>query len=166
VPQGYRQALPCYLFWRSGWNIFDFAGVAVALVPALGPWAGSPDSSEQILKRLEPDLKALLARMPSMRMSVAEPGMFKQTKETTIKRGSFVSLFTCRKRLVKCLWCILIGVLVTFSPEFAKAFGVTAPIKANYAVISCYCGPSATIRSAFSASGSVRANAWSQSFWR
>jgi MFS family permease len=83
-----------------------------------------------------------------LRMSVAESGMFKQAKETTIKRGSFVSLFTCRKRLVKYLRCILIGVpiwyvigvLVTFSPEFAKALGVTAPIKANYAVISCYCG--------------------------
>lgn len=26
-------------FWRSGWNIFDFAVVAVALVPGAGPWA-------------------------------------------------------------------------------------------------------------------------------
>jgi len=35
----------------------------LATKPETGP--GSPDSSEQILKRLEPDLKALLARMPS-----------------------------------------------------------------------------------------------------
>lgn len=27
------------LFWRSGWNVFDFLVVAIALVPAAGPWA-------------------------------------------------------------------------------------------------------------------------------
>ncbi len=27
------------LFWRSGWNWFDFAVVAVALAPGAGPWA-------------------------------------------------------------------------------------------------------------------------------
>ena len=26
-------------FWRNGWNIFDFAVVAIALVPGAGPWA-------------------------------------------------------------------------------------------------------------------------------
>ena len=26
-------------FWKSGWNIFDFAVVAIALVPGAGPWA-------------------------------------------------------------------------------------------------------------------------------
>ena len=28
-----------WAFWRSGWNIFDFAVVAVALVPGAGAWA-------------------------------------------------------------------------------------------------------------------------------
>ncbi len=27
------------LFWRSGWNVFDFVVVAIALVPGAGPWA-------------------------------------------------------------------------------------------------------------------------------
>ena len=26
-------------FWKSGWNVFDFAVVAIALVPGAGPWA-------------------------------------------------------------------------------------------------------------------------------
>jgi voltage-gated sodium channel len=26
-------------FWRSGWNVFDLAVVAIALVPAAGPWS-------------------------------------------------------------------------------------------------------------------------------
>lgn len=28
-----------FAFWKSGWNIFDFAVVAIALVPGAGPWA-------------------------------------------------------------------------------------------------------------------------------
>jgi voltage-gated sodium channel len=27
------------LFWRSGWNVFDFLVVGIALVPGVGPWA-------------------------------------------------------------------------------------------------------------------------------
>ena len=26
-------------FWRSGWNVFDFAVVAIAVIPNTGPWA-------------------------------------------------------------------------------------------------------------------------------
>ena len=28
-----------FAFWKSGWNVFDFAVVAIALVPGAGPWA-------------------------------------------------------------------------------------------------------------------------------
>ncbi|GAB4245731.1 MAG: hypothetical protein OHK005_11290 [Candidatus Methylacidiphilales bacterium] len=28
-----------WIFWRNGWNIFDFLVVGIALVPAAGPWA-------------------------------------------------------------------------------------------------------------------------------
>lgn len=28
-----------FAFWKSGWNIFDFFVVAIALVPGAGPWA-------------------------------------------------------------------------------------------------------------------------------
>lgn len=28
-----------WLFWRNGWNIFDFLVVGIALAPAAGPWA-------------------------------------------------------------------------------------------------------------------------------
>jgi voltage-gated sodium channel len=33
--------MACYRgrFWRSGWNVFDFLVVAVALVPGSGPWS-------------------------------------------------------------------------------------------------------------------------------
>ncbi|MGA1539099.1 MAG: ion transporter, partial [Chthoniobacterales bacterium] len=52
------------LFWRSGWNIFDFVVVAVALVPGAGPWAVI--RSLRVLRVLR-----LLTMVPSLRKVVA-----------------------------------------------------------------------------------------------
>lgn len=51
-------------FWRSGWNIFDFAVVAVALVPGAGPWAVL--RSLRVLR-----IMRLLTVVPSLRKVVA-----------------------------------------------------------------------------------------------
>lgn len=51
-------------FWRSGWNVFDFAVVAVALVPGAGPWAVL--RSLRVLRVLR-----LLTGIPSLRRVVA-----------------------------------------------------------------------------------------------
>ena len=51
-------------FWRSGWNIFDFAVVAVALVPGAGPWAVV--RSLRVLRVMR-----LLTVIPSLRKVVA-----------------------------------------------------------------------------------------------
>ncbi len=83
-----------------------------------------------------------------LRMSVAESGMFSAAKHSGVKRGSFLSLFTCGKRFRKYLRCILIGVpswyvigiLVTFSPEMAKALHIAGEVRAAYAVIAVYLG--------------------------
>jgi MFS family permease len=83
-----------------------------------------------------------------LRMSVAESGMFRSLRQSDVKRGSFLSLFTDGKRFRKYLRCILIGVpswyvvgiLVTFSPEFAKALEISGEVKAAYAVIAVYLG--------------------------
>ena len=89
---------------------------------------------------------ALLA----LRVSVVESGMFLQLRQsaTGAKRGDFLSLFTNGRRFLKYLRCILIGipswfvvgVLVTFSPEFAKALNIQGPVKAAYAVLFVYLG--------------------------
>jgi len=58
--------LACYRgqFWRSGWNVFDFFVVAVAFVPAAGPWA--------ILRALRVlRVLRLLTVIPSLRRVVA-----------------------------------------------------------------------------------------------
>jgi putative MFS transporter len=85
-----------------------------------------------------------------LRISITESGMFKQVQQSTEKKGDFLSLFTNKKRFLKYFQCILIGiplwflvgVLITFSPEFAKALGVqqAETIAAGKAIAFCYTG--------------------------
>jgi MFS transporter, putative metabolite:H+ symporter len=85
-----------------------------------------------------------------LRISITESGMFKQIQQSDEKKGDFLSLFTNSKKFLKYLQCILIGVplwflvgvLITFSPEFAKALGVqqAETIAAGKAIAFCYSG--------------------------
>ena len=83
------------------------------------------------------------------RISVAESGMFRAMEEKAgMSRGNMLALFTDRKRFLRYLNSILIGVpiwfvvgiLITFSPEFAKSLGTTGPVSAGNAVMFCYLG--------------------------
>lgn len=83
------------------------------------------------------------------RIRVADSGMFKAMDEKAgIKRGKMLSLFNDRNRFFRYLNSILIGVpiwyvvgiLITFSPEFAKTLGTTGPVSAGNAVMFCYLG--------------------------
>ncbi len=83
------------------------------------------------------------------RISVAESGLFRDmNRKAGVSRGNLLALFSERKRFFRYLNSILIGVpiwfvvavLITFSPEFAKAFGTTGPISAGNAVMFCYLG--------------------------
>lgn len=81
------------------------------------------------------------------RVSVFESGMFMRTIEKNIPRGNFLQLFQKKDRLRKFLGCIFIGlpiwfaigILITFSPEFALALGV-GKIEAGDAVMMSYLG--------------------------
>ncbi len=83
-----------------------------------------------------------------LRFNVFESGVFSAIKKTNAVRGNFFMLFTSRKRFVKYLRCIMIGlpiwfvigILITFSPEFGKALGITEPISAGKAVMFSYIG--------------------------
>lgn len=85
-----------------------------------------------------------------LRMSVKESLMYKQVEASESKRGEFLSLFTDKTRFLKYLRCILIGiplwfivgVLITFSPEFAVALKVEGAetIRAGQAIAWCYGG--------------------------
>ncbi len=82
------------------------------------------------------------------RISIFESGVYLKLKEQAVQRGNFFQLFTKRKRLTRFLGCIfiglptwfVIGILVTFSPEFAKTLGVDTPIVAGDAIMYGYIG--------------------------
>ncbi len=82
-----------------------------------------------------------------LRIGVAESGMFDKTKEDSVSRGNFFALFE-RSRFLKYMRCIVIGfplwfvvgILITFSPEFGKALNVQGEVNAGAAVACCYGG--------------------------
>lgn len=82
------------------------------------------------------------------RVSVFESGMFLKTKEKSVQRGNFFQLFKKRSRFIKFMGCIFIGlpiwyaigILITFSPEFAKALKITGAVGAGDAVMFSYIG--------------------------
>ena len=83
-----------------------------------------------------------------LRLGVAESGMFKGMENRGVRRGNFLSLFTSRDRFGRFLHSIMIGlpswfvvgVLITFSPEFAKVLNVQGTVSAGNAVMFCYLG--------------------------
>jgi MFS family permease len=89
---------------------------------------------------------ALLA----LRVSVVESGMFQQmqSRGEPVSRGNFFALFTSWARVGKYLRCIciglptwfVIGILVTFSPEIARALRIQGAITALHAVQFAYLG--------------------------
>lgn len=82
-----------------------------------------------------------------LRIGVAESGMFDKTKADSVSRGNFLALFE-RSRFLKYMRCIVIGlplwfvvgILITFSPEFGKALNVQGDVNAGAAVACCYGG--------------------------
>ncbi|MBE7173301.1 MAG: MFS transporter [Williamsia sp.] len=83
-----------------------------------------------------------------LRISVAESGMFADIKQQNVSKGNFLRFFTNRKRLRKYLLSILIGlptwyvigILVSFSREFGKAFGIQEEIDPGKAIMWAYAG--------------------------
>jgi putative MFS transporter len=63
-----------------------------------------------------------------LRISVVESGVFQNLKNQEVSKGNFFKLFDNRDRFARFAWCILsgvpiwftIGILLAYSPEFAK----------------------------------------------
>lgn len=85
----------------------------------------------------------------ALRVSVYESSMFSKVKQqATATRGNFLMLLSSWPRAKRYLSVIIIGIpiwyavgiLITFSPEFGKAFGMSEIPKAGTAVLWCYSG--------------------------
>lgn len=83
-----------------------------------------------------------------LRMKVFESAMFKSIRERKIQKGNILMLFNNRQRFSKYFKCILVGlpiwfvvgILITFSPEFGKALGIDQPVEAGKAVMFAFSG--------------------------
>ncbi|GAB3490448.1 hypothetical protein GCM10027341_02190 [Spirosoma knui] len=83
-----------------------------------------------------------------LRVNVFESRIFETVKERQVKRGDLIMLFSNRARFLKYLQCILVGlpiwfvvgILITFSPEFGQAMGLSAPVVAGKAVMLSFTG--------------------------
>lgn len=83
-----------------------------------------------------------------LRISVLESSMFHQVKKQAVSRGNFFMFFTNLDRFKRYLFGILIGlptwyvigILVTFSNDFAMAFGITEKIDPGKAIMFAYAG--------------------------
>jgi MFS family permease len=83
-----------------------------------------------------------------LRLNAGESGMFGAIKAQGVKRGSLILIFKSWPNVLKYLNCILIGIplwfvigiLITFSPEFAKALGMTEMPTAGHAIMYTYIG--------------------------
>lgn len=83
-----------------------------------------------------------------LRYSVAESGMFASVAKKHVERGNFLALFTDSGRLLNYLRCILIGlpiwfvigILITFSPEFGTKLSLPGLVDAGKAVMFGYVG--------------------------
>ncbi|ANH81678.1 MFS transporter [Niabella ginsenosidivorans] len=83
-----------------------------------------------------------------LRVKVSESSVFSKSRKAQVSHGSFLLLFNNWSRFFKYLRCILIGVplwfvvgiLITFSPEFGREMKVRGPVDAGAAVACCYGG--------------------------
>ncbi|MDB5206673.1 MAG: transporter [Flavisolibacter sp.] len=83
-----------------------------------------------------------------LRISVFESGMFQHTKKLAVSRGDFRMFFNSASRFKKYILSILvglptwfvIGVLVSFSDQFGKSFGIAEPISPGKAIMFAYVG--------------------------
>ena len=83
------------------------------------------------------------------RIRVAESGMFQAMDDRAgVRRGNFLALFTdwprfrryCNSILIGIPIWFVVGVLITFSPEFGIALGISGPVSAGNSVMFCYLG--------------------------
>lgn len=85
-----------------------------------------------------------------LRFNVFESGLYKNLAVRNVERGNFLTLLTNGERLRRYLLAIImgvplwfvVGILITFSPEFGLQAGLTEPIIAGKAVMFAFAGQS------------------------
>ena len=169
LANAFVQSVPAYAFWRfaAGLGLAGELGAAVTMVSEILPKdlrgygtaiVAAVGIFGAVTAKLVGDFfpwrvtyaigGGLGIALLFLRVGIRESFMFAKTHETTVARGDFLSLFTDWNRLGRYVRCILIGlptwyvvgILITFSPEFAPVLKVKGPVHAGTAVAFCYTG--------------------------
>ncbi|WP_306589678.1 MFS transporter [Geothrix sp. 21YS21S-4] len=169
LANAFVHSVPAYAFWRflAGLGLAGELGAAVTMVAEILPKdlrgygtaiVAAVGIFGAVTAKLVGDFfpwrityaigGALGVALLFLRVGLRESFMFSQAHGATVARGDFLSLFTDRNRLGRYARCILIGlptwyvvgILITFSPEFAPILGVRGPVSAGTAVAFCYSG--------------------------
>lgn len=83
-----------------------------------------------------------------LRMGTFESGMYRNVEGSSARRGSLSLIFSDRSRLLRYIYCILVGVplwfvvgiLIAQSPEFGKALGAGDTLSAGAGIMYSYIG--------------------------
>ncbi|RKD17500.1 MFS transporter [Pelobium manganitolerans] len=83
-----------------------------------------------------------------LRLGVMESGLYKNIEHKDVSKGNILLIFNNWHRFKKYINCTLIalptwfvvGILITFAPEFGKAMGATAPLSAGEGILFTYLG--------------------------
>lgn len=169
LANAFVQSVPAYAFWRflAGLGLAGELGAAVTMVSEILPKelrgygtaiVAAVGIFGAVTAKLVGDFfpwrvtyavgGGLGVALLFLRVGLRESFMFTQAHEATVARGDFLSLFTDWNRLGRYVRCILIGlptwyvvgILITFAPEFAPALRVGGPVSAGTAVAFCYTG--------------------------
>ncbi len=85
-----------------------------------------------------------------LRIGVLESGLFENVRKTEVARGDFSTLLKTPERVVRYVCSIVvglpiwfvIGILVTYAPEFGRALGMPAPPNPARSIMMLYLGTS------------------------
>ena len=83
-----------------------------------------------------------------LRIGTFESGLFKNTAGKNIQKGKLSMLFSSRERLLRYLYCLLIGlpiwfvigIFITQAPEFGSALGAPEVLSAGKGILFAYIG--------------------------
>jgi hypothetical protein len=83
-----------------------------------------------------------------LRVGTFESGLFKSAAPKNIQKGKISMLFTSRKRLMRYVYCLLIGlpiwfvvgIFITQAPEFGRALGAPVTLSAGKGILFAYIG--------------------------
>jgi putative MFS transporter len=169
IANGFVHSLPMYAAWRfiAGVGLAGELGAGITLVSELLPketrgYGTMVVASVGIVGGVVAGLVGnyfgwraayfvgggLGLALLTLRVGVFESGLFDKVKNSEVKRGDFLMLFSSRERLWKYLCCILlgvpvwyvIGILATFAPEFGRALRMPLIPTGSTAVMCLYAG--------------------------